>query len=201
MRQERMDKMREIFEKNEGFAKSAELFTNGIHMSQITYLVENGVIQRIKKGLYMWPGLTPEADLQYITASKVVPKGIICLKSALSYHGLIEETPWEIGMAVPRNYKVKLPLFPPIYMYAYNEAMYEAGAKTIEKGKSSFMIFDEEKSICDAVKFEKYMGRDVIKEAIRTYLKREGKDLARLTEYANICGVGQKLELMVSMLT
>jgi len=201
MRQEKMNKVREIFERGEGFAKAAELFTNGVHMSQITYLVESGVIQRIKKGLYMWPEFTPEVDQQYVTASKIVPKGIICLKSALSYHGLILETPWEIGMAVPRNYRVTLPIFPPIYMYTYNEAMYEAGAKTIKRNKSSFMVFEKEKSICDAVKFEKYIGRDIIKEAISTYLNGENKDMALLMEYSKVCGVEQKLELMVSMLT
>lgn len=199
MRNNTREKIRGIFKAGDGLAKTSRLLDNGVQMRQIAELISNGEIIRVKNGVYSWQGLAEGKDMVYRTAAMIVPKGIICLSTALAYHGLTSENPWEISMAVPRNYNVKLADYPPIRMYTFNDKMHGLGTMKVGSGDNSFSIYDTEKTICDAVKFEKYIGTGAVKEAIRTYVRDRSMNLDLLMKYARICGVEQKVKIRVEM--
>jgi len=200
MRDSTAKRIRKVFEDGNGFARTSELLDSGAQMRQITELIKAGKIIRIKNGLYNWQELTEGKDIIYRIASLIVPKGIICLGTALAYHRLTTDNPWEISMAVPRNYAVKLADYPPIRTYAFNERMYGTGIDVIGEGKGGFRIYDKEKTICDVTKFEKYIGRNAAIEAVRTYVNGSSRNFDLLMRYAKICGVVKKLEIRIAML-
>lgn len=71
---------------------------------------EEGYISKVKRGLYRWSDSEMNNFEELIHASKIVPKGVICLLSALSYHEMTTYQPWEHYVAIHRNdTKVMLP--------------------------------------------------------------------------------------------
>jgi hypothetical protein len=45
-------------------------------------------------------------------------------------------------------------------------------------------ITDLERSVCDAAKYRNKIGLDIFAEVLRTYLRKDGRSLGRLMEYA-----------------
>lgn len=191
----------DAFLDSNGIADSTYLVSRGIHTSQIKELLQEGRISKLKRGLYMWPEILEEENQQYLISSQIVPRGVICLQTALAYHGLITENPWEITMAVPRNYKVSLPAYPPIKLYTFGQAAYQLGVQSITSGRLNFKIFNKEKCICDAVKLSKRIGSGMATEAMRNYLSGSARDIDLMMRYAKEMKIEEKVRFGVELLT
>ena len=66
-------------------------------------LHRRGLIDRVARGLYAWPDAEVTEHHSLAEAAKQVPKGVVCLLSALRFHGLTTQAPREIWLALPRN--------------------------------------------------------------------------------------------------
>src|SRR4030042_5845452 len=71
--------------KSRGILRSRDLAEMGISREMLRYLYERGLVERIGRGLYRLVGQMEE-DRTLIEASNLVPKGVICLLSALRFH-------------------------------------------------------------------------------------------------------------------
>ena len=74
--------------KKMGIARSRELERAGVSRTQLRRLVEQGLIERVGRGLYGLPGTVLTERHQVAEAARRVPGGVVCLLSALRYHGL-----------------------------------------------------------------------------------------------------------------
>ena len=115
--------------KRKGYATMKELRHSGFQTRDIRTLIENGQIVKIKPGLYK----LSELDIQnsgFIDVCKSVPKGIICLISALEYHGLSTINPWQIHVAIPHSEKRVKIKYPPVQFYYFRNNFYNLGIIT-----------------------------------------------------------------------
>ena len=62
-----------------------------------------------------------------IDITNIVPGGVICLASALSYYGLTTYEPLSTEIAVKNKRKIVLPENPPIHLYYFTKTRYETG--------------------------------------------------------------------------
>ena len=81
-------------------ARANELQVAGIAASTIARAVETGDVVRAGRGLYQLPDCEMDAESTLAEASKRVPKGTICMISALAYHGLTDQMPRKVWMAI-----------------------------------------------------------------------------------------------------
>ena len=81
-------------------ARASELRAVGIAATTISRAVEDGDVIRVGRGLYQLPDSDMDAALTLAEASKRVPKGTICMISALAYHGLTDQMPRKVWMAI-----------------------------------------------------------------------------------------------------
>lgn len=183
-----------------GIADSTFLVSRGVHTSQVAELLKAGKIVKLKHGLYMWSEVLGDDNQQYLISSQIVPRGVICLQTALAYHGLITDNPWEITMAVPRNYKVALPAYPPIKLYTFGQASYELGIQNIVSSGLAFKIYNKEKCICDAIKLSKLIGSGMASEAMRSYLSGSARDIELMMRYAKAMKIEEKVRFGVELL-
>ena len=113
----RYDDVKQIFESRGGIARTEDMLRERVHTSYIANLLSAGHISRIKRGVYEWLDDGPKDDLEII--GRLIPESILCMESALHYHGYTDRTPGVWHIAVSKNInkkKVKLE-YPPIKVH------------------------------------------------------------------------------------
>ena len=168
---------------NDGFASSALLVENGISGDVIGRLTRSGAIVRVKRGLYRWHEADPSSSL--IEATRAVPEGIVCLLSAIAFHQLGTRVPRQIELAIHRDAnKPVLPDYPPIQLFYFSPLQYETGVMTVQVDDTDVRMYDPEKTLCDCARYRNKIGMDVFREAVAEYLRRPGRDIGKLLDYA-----------------
>lgn len=165
-----------------------DLAAQGVTAAQIQRLIESGRVERVGRGLYR----AKEAEItEYHTlveAALLVPKGVICLLSALRFHDLTTQAPFEVWMAIDN--KAWRPTTPdvPLRIHYFSGRALTAGVEQHEIEGVPVNIYSAAKTVADCFKFRNKIGLDVAIEALRDYLRKRlpEKDLWR---YADICRV------------
>lgn len=83
--------------------------------------------------------------IQHGDVSLAIPKGVICLQYALTYHNLTTAKPWEISVAISKKDRVIPPDYPPVKLYYFLPMIYNAGIEVIQIGKHRVKIYNREK--------------------------------------------------------
>jgi len=178
------EKIKEVFYVNNGYIRTKDISSKGINRRYLRDLINEGVIERIKQGLYKWKDTKFDVEEELINVSKIIHNGVICLVSALAYYELTSYTPGEYTIAVRRNYNIKLPDYPPIKLYYFSEKYYMDGVEKIDINGNIIKIYNIEKTICDCIRYEDKISKDIIIESIKEYVKRRDKNISKLMKYA-----------------
>src|SRR5260370_25603954 len=83
-----------------GLMRMQEFKRAGITAATIARLEKAGKLSRLARGLYQLPNATVGSNHTLAEASKLVPRGIICLTSALAFHGLTDQMPARLWLAL-----------------------------------------------------------------------------------------------------
>ena len=187
----KVDKIISIFQHNGGFARTKELKRAAVHTSDITRLVHDGVLEKIKPGLYRMAELpqTNGVPTSYIDICQAVSNGVICLLSALDFYDLTTFNPSEIYVALPHSAKLPKIEYPPIRKFFFRDRFYFCGMEEIKTAHGIVRIYNQEKSICDMFRYRNKLGEDIALESLKNYLKQKESDINKLLEYANQCQV------------
>lgn len=173
-------KLQSLFDKNNGYLTRKQVPDKSTY-NHLLKLVDTGVVERIKHGVYYYE---IAADNTMIDVEKVVPGGVLCLYSAWTHYGLTVQIPQAFNIAIEKNRKVSIPVYPPITLYYWKREYYEMGITTKKISGYTVKIYDMEKSVCDAVKYRTKIGMETTSEILKTYLKRKDRNLTKLIRYA-----------------
>ncbi|GAB6137980.1 type IV toxin-antitoxin system AbiEi family antitoxin domain-containing protein [Halanaerobaculum tunisiense] len=198
---EKYEKIKKIFKKNGGYARTKDIINAGIHTSYLYQLEEKNVINKIKRGLYYWDNGRFNETEELVKVNKIIPNGVFCLISALSYYKLTTYNPWEHYVAIHRDaHKPALPDYPPIKVFYFSEKQFKTGIKEIKINNNTIKIYDLEKTVCDCIRFRNKIGMDVAKDALNEYLKRKDKNINQLLKYAEITGIQNLMQNYLEIL-
>jgi predicted transcriptional regulator of viral defense system len=152
-------------------------------------LKDRGVIEQVSRGFFRLVDLPPLGDPDLVTVALRVPGGVVCLISALAYHGLTTQIPHEVSIAIPRNSRPPRLDYPPVRVYRFGAEAFVAGIEEKLLDRVPVRIYAPEKTLADAFKFRNRIGMDVVKEALRSYRTRRRPDYDAVLRYARICRV------------
>lgn len=173
-----------IFENNELFISAKKLKSYGLNTYDIGLMLSDGRLERVMRGLYKWTHLQQEYN-EMVEVGGIIPEGVLCLFSALSFHELTTYIPKKHDVAILRTMrKPILPTYPPIRIVYFSKQRYDTGISEIKIEGHNIKIYDLEKTVCDAVIYRNKIGVDIIKEVMERYILNPQKNLQRLTEYA-----------------
>jgi Transcriptional regulator, AbiEi antitoxin len=175
----------------------------GIAPHLLTRWVREGKLERVQRGVYRSPEAETLAHEDLLEVSLRMPYGVVCLRSALSFHGLTTYSPKVIDLAVPQNrYPPKLE-YPPIQLHYFSEKMYQYGVEHHKLGAHSLQVYTIEKTLVDLLRFVNRYGDDLFFEGLKNYLtRRKSKpDLLKLMEAARVGRVEHKLRPILQALT
>ena len=186
-----MNKVIKYFKSNGGYARMTEIKEAGIHTSTIKEMLEQGIIERVKPGLYRLFDIDPKADvnISFIDICRAVPKGIICLISAIDHYKLSTFNPSDIYVAIPLSEKPPKIEYPPTKFYYFPDRFYKLGVEIIHTKVGDVRIYNIEKTICDIFRYRDKLGEDIAIEALKNYIRRKDANLIKLREYSILCQV------------
>ena len=164
------------------FFTPSEAAKHGIPRQALAYFVKKGLLLRICPGVYQAANYEPKVEFQWENLGLVaasIPKGVICLISALCYYDLTDQIMREIWIAIPHDsYPPKRPNTRIVKMRNI-----ELGKNEIMLGEYPVRIFDRERCIVDAFR---YLSKEIAIKAIQYYFR--GTDYRpqpqKLGEYA-----------------
>lgn len=167
---------------------------------QLHYLAKEGALQRVAHGVYWDPEseLTENHDLAIVAAA--IPKGRICLLSALQFYGLGNEWPHEVWITLDPQSHVPKTLKTPIRVMRFSGAALDQGLEVHILEGVPVKITSPEKTLADCFKYRNKFGIDVAMEALRDYLKRPGRDLEKLRQSAKACRVEKVMQPYLEVL-
>ena len=163
-----------------GIISTADM-ANEAEYKRIHRAAKRGELTRLRSGVYASPDALFDTMLDI---ERIVPGGVVCLYNAWSHYQLTTTIPPAFCVAVERKRKVVIPPTLPITLYYWKEENLSLGVIEDVLSGHTVRITNIERSVCDAVKYRNKIGLDVCAEIVRTYLRKEGRNLSLLTEYA-----------------
>jgi predicted transcriptional regulator of viral defense system len=178
-----------IFRENDGMMSTGQAISSGIHLRKLYAMRDNKILEKVCRGWYRLAAMPPLSDPDLVTVALKVPKGIVCLISALSFHEITTQVPHKIYVALAKGVKKPRLEHPPIRIYRFQGDAYTKGVESHLIDGVPVHIYCVEKTLADCFKFRNKIGQDVAIEALRLSWQSKNLDLNELLRYAKICRV------------
>lgn len=174
----------ELFIKNNGIVKAADLYSAGATRKEVSSLLCCGDIVRLKRGYYQLTDIDEPNEAAIIT--KLFPEAVLCMDTALFHYGYSERTPLEWHLTVSRNiaksrFKLAYPFVKPYYI---DEKYLNIGVTTENTSQVQIKIYDRERVVCDCLRHKNKMDSEMFGKAIQAYLNDPQKNIRNLASYA-----------------
>lgn len=172
-----------------GVQRTRDLERLGASRQYLSNLVARGVIMRVQRGLYALPNGDMSEHRSIVEACKRVPKGVVCLLSALRFHDLTTQLPSQVWMAIDVKARQPIAKSLPIKFVRFSGKALSAGVKTHRIKGVPEQVYSPAKTVADCFKYRNKIGMDVALEALRDFRRQRKADMDALWKYAKICRV------------
>lgn len=192
--------VKEVIINNGGIAKSADFVAAGIRAADVVNLCNAGILSRVRHGYYEITEKSEVSEEQLLAT--LVPKGIVCVESALFHYGYSDFAPRKWSIAVPRSMSrtklnVNVLALQPYYVQA---ELYDLG-KTIGNFNGVVLpVYDRERTICDCFKYRAKLDNEIFNKALNAYANDTEKNLNNLSAYAKKLRVYKKVTELMEVL-
>jgi predicted transcriptional regulator of viral defense system len=175
--------------REQGVVRSSDLKSRGIPREYLSRLHSEGVLERASRGVYYLPETELTEHHSLAEAAKIAPKGIVCLLSALKFHDLTTQSPFEVWVAIdPKAYRPTGDGVPLRVVRFSGPALTSGVEEHLIEGVP-VRIYSPAKTVADCFKYRNKIGLDVALESLRDYRKRRHAGVDELWKYAKICRV------------
>ncbi len=193
-----IDILKKEFQRCGGILKTVELKDLGLSSRQIKRLLNEGIITKAKRGFYE---LTDYVIREEVIIARLFPRAVIFLESALFQYGYTDRIPLAWQIAVDRyskttQYRIDYPLIEPYYL---KPKFLDIGVDIIEIDGIEIKIYNRDRTICDVLRYEKKLEKEVFNNAIGRYIEDSKKNIRKLFEYAEIFNIKNKVQTRIGM--
>ncbi len=184
----------EQFEAQGGILRSSEAIRAGVHTETLYKMRDEGVIEALARGVYRLTSSEEMAQPDFVTVAKKIPNAVICLVSALSFHGITTRIPTAVEIMLPRGSWVPTLAYPPIEVHSTQPKLHGLGRVVHQLDEMDVPIYDPEKTLVDCVKHRNKLGMELLIESLRLYRDRLPVKVDTIMEYARACRVAKVME-------
>lgn len=183
---QKLEEIKTLAKRANGIFRTADLKKLGFTAYEIRKMLEKHFIERIKHGYYSLSETVENCSDAEIIA-RLFPEGVLCMYTALFYHGYSDRTPlaWDIAInkdVSKSRFKIDYPYVQPYYMEAH---LLLFGITNATYGDTDLKIFDKDRLICECVFFENKIDRETYNKAIQGYIADPNKNISNLLDYSN----------------
>ncbi len=166
-----------------------DLREHALSRSHLRNLAQAGKIERVSRGLYRAKGAPISEYETLLEVAKRVPSGVLCLSSALRYHELTTENPFEIWLAIERGAWTPRVDFAPVRIAHFSYQAFEYGVETHTVDGGQLRIYSVAKTVADCFKFRSRVGSETAIQALRATLRERRASVDELWNAAKVCRV------------
>ena len=175
--------------RSQGLIRPCDLIPMGISRVSLTRAVRSGQLERVGRGLYGLPGREVSAHGSLAEVGRRVPRGVVCLLSALRFHGLTTQAPFEVWLAIENKSLAPKLEYPPLRIVRFSGAALTEGVEEHVVDGVTVHITGVAKTVADCFKYRNKIGLDVAMEALREAWHEKRMTSDDIWRYAKVCRV------------
>jgi predicted transcriptional regulator of viral defense system len=195
--------------KQRGIARLSELTDAGITAATVSRMKEKGLLLRLGRGLYQLPGSSLDANHSLAEAAKLVPKGVVCLVTALAFHELTDNIPSRVWMAIGPKDRRPRAIHPPLQFVRFRDKMLRSGVDEHLIEGVCVRIYNPAKTVVDLFRYRQRAGRRYQKspglnlalEGLREALRTRKATPAEIARYATEGGIWKVVQPYLDAMT
>ena len=184
-----------------GMARLADLRAAGVTAATMTRMTNDGEVVRLSRGLYQLADAELDAQHSLAEAAMRVPKGIICLTSALAFHGLTDQLPRKVWIAIGVRDWAPEPSSPPLRIVRMTNALLGDGVETHTIESVRVKVFSIAKTIADCFRHRRSVGLSIALEGLQEALRQRKVTPAAMSRQAAKSGVATVVRPYLEALT
>lgn len=183
---------------NNGTVTSAMVDGAGFSRGNIKYLVDNGMLEKTARGIYILPEVWEDEMYHLQNRFK---RGIYSHETALFLFDLTDRTPNRYYMTFPLNYNLTKAKNENIRCMQCKPDLYELGiTEAITPGGNTVRVYNVERTLCDILRTYSHIDIQIVSEAYKRYATRKDKNIPLLSEYAKKFRVEDKVRNYLEVL-
>jgi len=163
-----------------------ELSAAGIPARTVSRIAARGQVRRVGRGLYTWADGSPSVHQSAIEVTKLAPKAVVCLLSALEVHGIGVQAPFEVWIALPAGTHAPKGTQVALRVTRLSGAAFTEGIETVVLDGAPVRVYSLAKTITDCFKLRSKVGLDVALEALREAWQQHKVTMDDLWRYATV---------------
>jgi predicted transcriptional regulator of viral defense system len=195
--------------KREGIVRLFEFARAGVTAATLSRMKQRGLVVQQGRGLYQLPDAIPDANHALAEAAKRVPRGVICLTSALAFHELTDTIPSHVWMAIgPKDRRPRI-ASPAIQFVRFGDKVLRRGIGKHAIAGVKVPVYNPAKTVVDLFRYRQRAGKRYRKspglnlalEGMREALRQRKVTPAEIARYANEAGIWKVVQPYLEAMT
>lgn len=191
--------LNDIFKDYDYVMTTAQLSSAKLYYRDIQIMLNEGLIEKIKRGYYHW--IESYGKDEIVIINRLFPDGVLCMDTALFYYKYSDRTPAEWHITIDKNTsrqrtQVEYPL---IRAHRVESELLPLGETKGEIDSQEVLIYDRDRTICDVLRNMNKMEKEIFNKAIQGYVKDSKKNIPNLMQYAKTLRVQKRVKDIIGV--
>jgi predicted transcriptional regulator of viral defense system len=175
--------------RTQSLLRSRDVEARGIPREYLLRLHRQGFLRRAAKGVYTLAETAVTEHHSLAVVAKIVPHGVVCLLSALRFHALTTQDPWQVWIAIDNQARRPSLRSPSLRVVRFSGKALTEGIEEHTIEDVPVRIYGAAKTIADCFKYRHKIGIDIAVEALKDALKRSEPAIDEIHRFAEVCRV------------
>lgn len=173
---------------------TAEGLQKGYTRQHLAEAVERKVLDRVCRGVYCIRGVEMSEFFSEQLCALKYPHGVVCLLSALRFHGLTTQNSPDVWLAVKNHVRIRTLEGPSLCLTMMSDEAYSYGIEEHDVQGVKVRVYSPAKTVADCFKYRSKVGKDVAIESLREGIRTKKFTVREVMKAAEICRVVRILE-------
>lgn len=194
-----IDNLRILFKSYNYVMTTSELLDSKLYYANIKELLEEGVIERVRRGYYHWVDDNGESEV--IIINRLFPDAVLCMETALFYYQYSDRNPFEWSFTIDKNVSKQRTRidYPFIKAYRVESEYVMLGETEGDIDSHKVRIYDRDRTICDVLRNMNKMDKEIFNKAIQGYVRDTKKNIPNLMAYAKALRVQKRVKDLIGV--
>lgn len=197
--QKEIEILGDIFKDYDYVMTTAQLSSVKLYYRDIQRMLNEGLIEKIKRGYYHW--IESYGKDEIVIINRLFPDGVLCMDTALLYYKYSDRNPAEWHITIDKNTsrqrtQIEYPL---IKAYRVESELLPLGETEGEIDSQKVRIYDRDRTICDVLRNMNKMDKEIFNKAIQGYVKDPKKNIPNLMQYAKALRVQKRVKDIIEV--
>ena len=183
----------------QGVVRPRDLDAYRIPRKYLNRLFHQGRLERVARGLYSSPDMLPTEHRTLVEATRLIPGGVACLLTALRFHEMTMEAPFEVWMAIGPKSRAPRVRYPPLRIVRFSGPARTECVQEHRLEGVPVRVYTAAKTVADCFKYRNKIGLDVAMEALRDCWRKRLATMDEIWDAAKICRVNNVMRPYMEM--